>query len=108
MSFKSGESGNPGGKVRRHNATILRDKLIENGLEEIALKNLKELLKSTNQKIRQECTKMVLEFIYGKPAQTLEHKGEGDEPIKFQFIVPKQGLFSSITPTVLPTKEEIN
>lgn len=65
-----GSTGNPGGRP------ALPDAFKENGPE--ALTKLVAFMEDDDSRIALRATEIVVERIYGKPAQPLEHDGAGD------------------------------
>lgn len=67
--FKPGQSGNPGGRPRK---VVEAEQVAEESLEE-AMKKLKELMKSDNEKVALAAAQTLIDRAMGKARQSVAH-----------------------------------
>jgi hypothetical protein len=95
MTFKKGVSGNPKGRAleseqRRRIARLKLEKHLEEAIAVIASQ-----LKSSEETSSQWASKMVLEYVVGKPQQAVEVAGEGGEPLGVTVNIIKKDIGSA-------------
>ncbi len=82
--FEPGKSGNAGGRPKGSGRNILIKQMIDDGLVTEALRVMKTKLKSNNV----DCAKFVLDQVYGKAAQSINHGSNEDSPVilKVEYV----------------------
>lgn len=89
MVFKKGEVGNPlgAGTIKRHQ-TRLAAKLLTPHMEK-AVVAIVDALENGEPHIKLAAAKLVMEYVCGKPATSLELNSEGDTNIKINVNIIK-------------------
>jgi len=87
--FQPGQSGNPGGKPKKTIPVERNGEIVHLSLSEIArehtiesVNTLLAVMKEGANSDRNQAAKLMLEFGWGKPKQSLELEGPGGGPIR--------------------------
>jgi len=79
VTFKPGQSGNPGGRPKSDNPIVAAAKL---AAPEAFAQILRLSKESSDEKIRLQASEKIVERAYGKAAQAVELSGAEGEPLK--------------------------
>jgi|SRR6185436_3094417 len=85
--FKPGKSGNPGGmtKEQRAQIAVVRSAALEHCPQ--AIRELVELMNSTDPKVKLAACNSILDRGMGKPAQAITGGDEGDAPLQLAGVL---------------------
>lgn len=91
MVFKPGESGNPeGGKLKKHHQKRIASELLSPHVNR-AVERIAQSLNSEEREDYQWAANIVMNYVFGKPAQAVD-LGAGDGATgSFKLIIEKGG-----------------
>lgn len=92
MTFKKGQSGNPGGRPKSTPDEVEAIRKLR-GLTQRAVEKVEELLESDDEKVRMAAAKEVLDRNLGKPVQPTDnvHSGPDGVPMGIEVRLVKVG-----------------
>ena len=85
MPFEKGKSGNPGGRPKE--VAEVRELAKKHG--PAAIERLVKLMTSENERTAVAACEAILNRGYGRPAQSVTVAGDPDNPLEYNYPIPK-------------------